>query len=253
MDALPAPLSALMILGVGAVAAAMNVLAGGGSLLALPALIFLGLPDTTANGTLRLAVLVQTATAAWRYRREGELDLRPLRVLAPPVMLGATAGAWLGATIGESSMRTVLTWAMLGCAALLVVRPTRAAPPTPDQGRPWLAWPAMLLVGFYGGFVQAGVGLLLLSAMALLLGYDLRRANILKVALVFCYTPLAIALFATQGRVDWGAGLVLAVGQAGGAWLGAGLNLRRASGLIRLAVAGAVVLAVLKMWPSAGG
>lgn len=239
---------------VGGVAGFVNVVAGGGSLLTMPLLIFLGLPEGVANGTTRVAILVQNTTAVLRYRRAGRLDLGAAARLCVPGLLGALCGAMAAVAIGDDGFRHVLGWVMLGCALLVVVNPAfgKGDPPADGQAArdgtgldsvsALRVWGVMLLVGFYGGLVQAGVGYLILFGLTFLLRMPLLQANIMKVVIVLCYTPIALGIFIWQDMVAWVPGLCLAAGQALGAGLGTAAALRRGAGLIRAMLAVVVIL-----------
>jgi len=248
------PWTLAALVGVGLAAGFINVVAGGGSLLTVPLLIFLGLPETVANGTSRVAIFVQNASAITKYRREGRLDGRMLRTLVPPVLVGAALGAFVATRISDATFRAVLVWVMLGCAVFVVFEPKRLYDRAKRGDGPRLGaarvWPTLLVIGFYGGLVQAGVGYLVLAALTLVLGMQLVEANILKVVLVFAYTPIALAIFFADGLVAFVPALALSVGQALGGWLGAAATLRRGERLIRALLVVAVVASAVKLlWP----
>lgn len=236
---------------VGVVAAFVNVLAGGGSLIAMPALIMIGLPDTVANGTVRVAVMAQTTFAVLRYHRAERTDFRLTRKLALPTLIGALVGAWLATQVSDKGFRVVLVTAILGAAAALLAQPwIPALQPSSDPSKATPKWLVVLLmigVGLYGGFLQAGVGFVLLAVLAMGAGLPLVDANIQKVSIVLCYTPIALALFLWQGKVDVEAGAALAVGQAVGAWFGAGMALEKGATFIRTMVAIVLLLSVIKL------
>lgn len=245
------PWMLLALIATGFAAGFVNVIAGGGSLLTVPLLIFLGLPESTANGTSRLAVFVQNAVALLRYRREGRLDLALAARFALPAIAGAAVGAAAATRISDAAFRTVLAWVMLGCALLVAFEPKLARMrrahtngPTPSAAR---VWPTLFVIGLYGGLVQAGVGYLILAGLTLLLGVDLVEANIQKVAIVFIYTPIAFAVFSSDGLVAWWPAIVLSLGQALGGWIGAQEALRRGERFIRALLVVVVVLSAVKL------
>jgi hypothetical protein len=245
------PWMLLALVATGMAAGFINVVAGGGSLLTVPLLIFLGLPENTANGTSRLALLVQNAVALAKYHREGRLDVALLRRLALPAIAGAALGAVAATRISDAAFRTVLAWVMLGCALLVAVEPMfRSARRTRTGGATLSAarvWPTLFAIGLYGGLVQAGVGYLILAGLTIVLGVDLVQANIQKVAIVFVYTPIAFLVFSSDGLVAWGPAVVLCLGQALGGWLGAREALRRGEGFIRATLVAVVVLSAVKL------
>lgn len=236
------PLFVLALLLAGAASGFLNVVAGGGSLITVPLLIFLGLPETTANGTSRLAIFVQCVPALIAYRRAGQLDLTLVRKLGPPALAGALLGALVGARLPDAGFRTLLGAVMLVCAVLVVVKaPARAEGSAPRLSASRVV-PLLFAIGVYGGLVQASVGYLILAALSFGLGLGLQAANVMKTVLVALYTPLAIAVFAAHGRVDLQSGAILCVGSAFGGWLGANEALRRGERFIRIVLA-VVVLA----------
>jgi len=247
------PIVIFELFGVGMLAGYLNVVAGGGSLLAMPLLIFLGLPEGVANGTSRVAIFTQALTAIAKYRSAGRLDWGLARVLVPPTLIGAVAGAFAATWVSDALFRSILAWVMLGCAAAVCLEPillrNRRASlpdlhPLPGASK---VWPTMLIVGFYGGMVQAGMGYVQLAGLVMVLGLRLTDANIMKMVLVFAYCPLVLTVFVAKGFVHWPFGLIMAVGQALGAWLGASAALRRGENFVRAVLAAAVLLTATKL------
>jgi len=224
----------------GLVAGVVNTLAGGGSLLSVPLLVLIGLPGTVANGTNRIGILLQNGVAAWRFRAEGIWDVRRALPELGAVAAGATAGAFVAtAFLSDRLFERVFAVAMLALLVPTLRRP--AAPATrkePPAAR--LRLPAFFAIGLYGGALQAGVGILLVFALAWA-GYDLVRANGLKVVINFCFTLFAVPVFVLGGKVDWPPALALAAGFAAGGELGARLAVRGGERLIRPVLAVAVV------------
>jgi uncharacterized membrane protein YfcA len=246
------PLVITELLAAGVVAGYLNVLAGGGSLLVVPLLIFLGLPEGVANGTSRLAIAVQALAAVLKYRAEGRINVPLARAVVPPALLGALAGALCATRLSNGAFRSILTWVMIVCAAFVVVEPFlfrsgARAPRSEPVLSPPKTWLTMGIVGFYGGMIQAGMGYVQLCGSVLVLGIALIEASILKMVVVACYAPFALAIFAANGMVHWRAGLLLAVGQGCGAWLGAHAALRFGERLVRAALAAVVVLSAIKL------
>ena len=239
------------LLAVGLAAGFMNVVAGGGSLLTMPLLIFLGLPESTANGTARVAIFVQNFSAVLKYRKEGRLDLALAGRMLLPALMGALLGAYLASQISDDGFRNILGWVMLVAALLVAANPRPAmerAGAAADRQLGWQrVWPVLMAIGFYGGMIQAGVGYLILASFTFVLGMPLLEANIMKVLVVFAYTPIALTIFFVEGMVDLLLGIVLAVGQAAGGWIGAAVALERGAGLIRGLLVVAVILSGVKL------
>ena len=236
----------------GCAAGTLNVLAGGGSLLTIPILIFLGLPATVANGTNRVAILAQNVGASWSFHRRGMLDTRWLRAALVPTLTGALLGAWAATRVSDDQFQRVLALAMIVVAAWMVVRRPGAGVddgpgvPAPPSNRVVfsLAW---LGVGLYGGFIQAGLGFVILAVVSAA-GLDLVRGNALKVTLVLAFTPFALLLFALDGLVDWRLGTALALGNLAGGQLGVHLTVLRGQAWVRNVVVVSVVVFALRLW-----
>jgi uncharacterized membrane protein YfcA len=214
--------------GVGFVSGFMNVLAGGGSLLTLPLLLFLGMPAPVANATNRIGLVLQNISASTAFHRGGRLPLRPTLWLLLPFVPGAYVGAVVAVDVDETLFRRVLIVMMLlALYSILHGQGSRRLESTARVPHPALLGLSFALMGFYAGFMQAGLGFLLIAALSGLGGFDLVRANAIKVSVVLISQLLALAVFQRAGNVDWRAGAVLAVGSAAGAWVGARWQMRR--------------------------
>jgi hypothetical protein len=219
----------IAVIGAGFVAGFINTLAGSGSLVTLPLLIFIGLPANIANGTNRIAILLQNAVAVKSFHHQKLLNLRHALTLAIPAVLGALLGAQIAVNLDEVIMRRTIGALMLVMLIITLARPQRWLEQSkPAATRPgW--WQMVLLfgIGIYGGFIQAGVGIFLLAALVLGIGYDVVRANGAKVVIVFCFTLLALAIFVLNDQVNWTVGLTLALGNMSGAWVAARMAVKR--------------------------
>ena len=187
----------LLLVGGGLVAGFINTVAGGGSVITLPILIeFAGLPATVANGTNRIAILLQTLAGSAGFRKGKALSVRRVLPLAPPLLLGAVAGAVAASATPAPALRRVFAFVIVLVAASVVVKPARWLKGTEARLRePWRSL-AFLGIGVYGGYVQAGVGFLLLSGLVLGGGMDLVRGNAAKVFLVLLSsTTISILIF----------------------------------------------------------
>jgi uncharacterized membrane protein YfcA len=240
-----------ILFGAGLVAGFMNVVAGGGSLITLPALIFLGLPPTVANGTNRVAILFQNATSIARFRQKGYWDPVLGLKLAVPAMLGSVVGSRIAVDIPESTFRIILSVVMMTVLVLILVRPKVADEGSEakvlTRGRQAALMAAFFGVGIYGGFIQAGVGFIIMSTLSLLTGLSLVRINSLKVFLIAFYTVSALAIFLASGKVEIVAGLVLAAGNSAGAWLGTTYSVKKGDAWIRALFVVAVVVMTVKV------
>ena len=202
----------------------INILAGGGSLLTMPMAIFMGLEAGVANGTARLAILVQNITAISRYQQKGAIDWKQVLPYALPCTLGALIGAHYASLASHQETTRFLSFAIIGAVVMAIFKPKsnkKHAKPVP---RP-IRFIAFFIIGLYGGAIQAGVGYLMIAGLTFIGGMDLVKANILKVILVGAYTPFVLAFFWQANRIHLYAALALAVGQSLGAWMAASFAL----------------------------
>ncbi|MGO1692471.1 MAG: sulfite exporter TauE/SafE family protein [Marinobacter sp.] len=216
----------LVLLAVGGIAGFINVLSAGGSMLTLPLLMFLGLPTQVANGTNRVAIILQSTTAVASFKRLGHGNLRVSLHLAVPAVLGALLGAWIATWVADAIFEWVLIIAMTGASIFMLLPQPKldTNPLTPDRLGP-VIYIAMFLIGVYGGFIQVGVGALFLVVLYRMLRIDLRQVNVFKVSIILLYTLPALLIFAVNGQVRWGVGLVLALGNITGAFVAVRVNL----------------------------
>jgi hypothetical protein len=232
---------------VGAASAWLNVVAGGGSFLTLSLLILMGMPPTVANGTNRVGILAQNAWAVRGFARQRALDWPLATRAALPAVVGAVFGAGLALFVGDAAFRRALALVMVAMAIVALLSPaSRAAARHDRPSGPWFGL-GFFVVGVYGGFVQAGVGFLIL-AVTTLAGLDLVRANALKMFVALAFTPVALLLFAAGGRVDWAPGLALAAGSLLGADLGVRFTLGRSQRTLELVVNVALIAFAVRLW-----
>ncbi|HEY8154520.1 MAG TPA: sulfite exporter TauE/SafE family protein [Myxococcota bacterium] len=233
------------ILALGATATAagvVNTLAGGGSLLTVPLLVLLGLPGGIANGTNRVGVLLQSWVAAWRFFALGVGGLREAAPVLLPVAAGALIGAWgisqVSDAIFERAFGIVMLLLLIPLLRELAVPRKQSQQPPSRLGPRWAV--IFFAIGVYGGSFQAGVGIPLLFALSYA-GFDLVRANAIKVIVTAVLTLTAVPVFILAGQIAWGPAAVLVVGYSAGAALGARLAVRGGERLIRPVLALAVI------------
>jgi hypothetical protein len=233
----------------GFIAGFINTLAGSGSAVTLPLLTLMGLPIDVANGTNRVAIVMQNVVNTTGFHRRGLLDLRAALWLTAPAVIGSVGGAVVAGTIGRAHLESAIGVAMVIVLITLFVNPKGWLQGRPDagRGRPGAAQlAAFFLVGVYGGFVQVGVGVFSLVALVLLSGFDLLRANAIKVFIILCFTIPALAVFVYYGQVRWDIGLVLAPGTMLGARVATNEAAKRGTGFVRYLLIAVVSFAALK-------
>ena len=220
----------------GLAAGTVNSIAGGGSLFTLPLLIFLGLPPTVANATNRIAVLSGGIGASETFRRSGLVPVSWLKLAAPPALIGAVLGTVAALMVPDLAFQRILSIVLVLAAGWLFWNPIRP----PDEGRHfppagtarWISRAVFFLVGVYGGFIQAGVGFIVLTITSAN-GLDLIRGNAVKAPLVFLFTLATVVLFTYSGMINWGMGLALAAGRILGATFGVRLQILKGQDWVR--------------------
>lgn len=207
----------------GVLAGGINTVAGGGSNLTLPVLMLLGLPADVANGTNRVAVALQCLVGVRGFSKHDRLDVPAIVPILVPSLLGGLIGALVAAFLPAVALKPILLGTIISMSLIILLRPGFMAPPegTPvkDVRENRGAWWALFMAGVYGGFVQAGVGFILLAALAGGLRYDLVRANALKMVCSLAFTLVALVIFIYFDQVRWLPGLVLAAGNMLGTWV----------------------------------
>jgi hypothetical protein len=214
----------------------VNTLAGGGSIISLSVLLFFGLPPALANGTNRVAIFMQTLVASGSYRHQRVLDLRKGLVLAIPSVLGSIIGAEIASDINEDIFEKAIALIMLIMMFFILYKPGMWV-----EGRPELVGRKVsvkqhilfFLIGIYGGFIHIGIGYFLLAGLVMSCGYNILKANALKVFIVLLSTPFTLMVFLYHGQVDWKYGLVMAIGNILGAFVAARMAVKRGANFVR--------------------
>lgn len=234
---------------VGVVAGILNILAGGGSLLTLPLLIFMGLPSAVANGTNRIAIFCQNIFAIRGFSKRGVMPLQLALLCTPPALLGSWVGANLAVDLDDQVFKRVLALIMIGVLIFTAIDPMKRFQQEHIQFGLWrkvLIVVSFFGVGIYGGFVQAGVGFLVITAL-LIHGLDLVRINAIKVFVIFAYTFVALGVFIYHGQVDYSLGFALAVGTSVGGMIGPKLAVDKGHDWIKKVVSITVLVFALKL------
>jgi uncharacterized membrane protein YfcA len=233
----------------GVVSGALNVVAGGGSFLILPILLFFGLPSALANGTNRVGVLSQNIAGVIGFHRYGAFDWGWALKASIPAMAGAAIGVWAALAIPDFAFRRILSVAMVALTIWSLVG-QRGETVAPRELRPPTHWFVVLgffVVGLYGGFIQAGVGFLVL-AITTAAGMDLVRGNAVKLLSVLLLTVLSLVVFAGAGQVDWPRGIALGVGNWIGAVIGVRMAVLKGHAWLQQVVTVTIILFAILLW-----
>ncbi|TVQ12549.1 MAG: sulfite exporter TauE/SafE family protein [Bacteroidetes bacterium] len=240
----------LLVFIAGIVCGIINTLAGSGSLISLPILIFIGLPANVANGTNRIGIFFQNIVSTINFKRQNVLDVKMGFRVAIPSILGSITGAMIVLELHERAVEITVAIVLLIMLVPLWMKPSRwlkGAAHDEIKSYPVLQFIIFFFIGAYGGFIQAGVGIFLLSALVLTAGYDLVRANALKVFINLIFTPFALAVFVIQGQIDIRAGLVLALGNSIGAYFASKYAVSWGSAFVRYVLIAVIIIAGIKL------
>ena len=232
----------------GSFAGFMNVMAGGGSSITLPALIFLGLDPTMANGTNRVAILIQNISAVYSFKKEDYFEFRESLKLSLFALPGSIIGAIAAVNVNDEIFKNILGIIMIGIIISMIIprkKINTSGKLTPAQK--FYLYLSMIGVGFYGGFIQVGVGFLLMASLHYLGKFNLILVNMHKVFIVLFYTAPALMIFIISGNINWFLGLSLAAGNALGAWWSAKYSVKKGEKAVRFVLMLAILIMSLKL------
>jgi len=234
---------------IGIAAGIINVNAGGGSSITLPALIFMGLDSAVANGTNRIGILVQTFFSVASFRKQKHHEFRKSLTLVLFALPGAVAGALISVRLSDDSFKKILGFVMIAIVLTILFsgKKNRTRSEKINKKKEVLIYPAMVAIGFYGGFIQIGVGFLLIASLYHILKLSLVKVNMHKVFIILIYTIPALLVFIITKNIDWKFGVVLASGMALGGWWGAKIVVIGGEKIIKYILAFAVFLMSIKL------
>jgi uncharacterized membrane protein YfcA len=234
----------------GLVAGFINTLAGSGSLITLPLLMFIGLPPNVANGTNRIAILLQSLVGSAGFIKGRQLEVKTGLWLAIPTIIGSVAGAFFALELNDLMMKRAIGALLVVMFFLVLFKPEvwlKGKQIKRDIKYNGITILVFFAIGLYGGFIQAGVGFFLLGGLVIGVGFDLIKANALKNLLVFLYTPFALIVFIINHQIDYKAGLILAVGSMLGAWIATKIAMDKGTVFVRYVLLIAILGSAIKL------
>lgn len=241
-------ISSLILFFVGIVASIINVAAGGGSSISLPILIFLGVDPTVANGTNRLAILFQNASASATFRAEKIYQTRESVIYALLTVPGAILGALYATVVSDELFKKALAVVMIIVViSLLMPRSKTTVEQNSGSKTNWLIYPGFVLLGFYGGFIQVGIGILIMALIQRFSDCSLVITNVHKTFIIFLNTIPTLLIFIFTGNMIWTLGIALAVGMTVGAWWTTKLSIRKGDKFIKIVLVVALIIMALKL------
>ena len=244
-------LKTVLILGAGVAAGFINVLAGGGSLITMPVLIFLGLPAATANGTNRIAILSQNIFAVSNFKKKGYFYWKTGLLLAIPAVIGSIIGSSIAVDISGELFEKILSIVMLAVLGLIlfsnIKKKANMMKNEKPQNIPYLII-GFFFVGLYGGFIQGGVGFIIIAVLSIIGQITLLKTNTIKVLIIGIYMIPSLIIFYINGNLNFVYGLLLAVGNSAGAWMGSNFAVNKGDKWIRIILAVAIVAMSVKLF-----
>lgn len=238
----------------GLAAGVINTLAGNGSAITLSLLMFMGLPAGWANATNRIGVVFQTITAVLslpRNARVSELRQRSYSLFLPAIV-GTSLGAWLADETPDTWLRYVIGVVMIFLLFTLLFKPSRwkAVPSDVPKERAMGLYLYFFAIGLYAGYIQMGIGIMMLAVLVLYARYGLVEANIIKLIMALVFTIPAFFVFLVSGKMHWPSGIALGFGQMAGAWIGTRYLLTHplAALIIRYVLTAVLIVAILRIF-----
>lgn len=235
----------------GIVVGFINTLAGGGTVISISLFMFLGLPPVVANGTNRIPIIFQNLTAVFLFQKKKLIDWSKGIKLSIPIILGNISGSLLANFLPGKLFSYVFAIIVLFFGLSMIFDPNRWIHENKElQIKPvtFIQYLTYFFLGIYGGFAHVGIGYMFLGMLVIVSGYDLLKANVLKIVFVMFSVPFSLMVFASQSHVDWGAGLIHAIGNIIGASIGVRFAIKKNINFIRYIVLSLVILVILQLF-----
>ncbi len=223
----------------------INTLAGGGSIISLSLLMFLGLPPGVANGTNRIAIIIQNIIATSSFKQQKVLDLKKTLWLGIPAVIGSVVGAWIAVDLTDRVLEIAMGIILLLMLAFIISNPKKWLEGNVELEKMKISIKHVIIfffIGVYGGFIQVGVGYLLLAALILAAGQNLVKANASKVMIILMYLPFSLIIFLLDDQVNWEYGLIMTIGSVIGAFVASRLAVKKGINFIRYVIIAVILL-----------
>ncbi len=214
----------------------INTLAGGGSIVSLSVFMIMGLPPMVANGTNRITILMQTTTAVSSFRKQKVLDHKKALILSIPAVVGSVIGAFVAVDVKEELFEKAFAVIMLIMLVFILYKPQKYLYGRKElQDKKISAWQIIIFffIGLYGGFIHVGIGYFLLAGIVLGAGYDLIKANAIKVTIALFITVVALIVFITEIKIYWLHGIIMGIGSIAGALIASNLAVKKGVNFVR--------------------
>ncbi|OIP01040.1 MAG: hypothetical protein AUJ98_05735 [Bacteroidetes bacterium CG2_30_33_31] len=229
----------------------INTLAGGGSIISLSLLMFMGLPANVANGTNRIAIFLQTLTATREFKKAGLLTSKKAYFLGIPAVFGSVVGSFIAIEINKELFEKVMVAIMVVMLFFIFYKPSvwlKGKQELLNKKSSWFQYLIFFFIGIYGGFIHAGIGYLLLISLVLGAGFDLLQANAVKTLIVLMFIPFSLLVFAFGGQINYIYGLVLAIGNIIGAFVASKFAVEKGANFVRWVILIVVIVTALHIF-----
>lgn len=244
-------LDLFLLIIVGFFAGVINTLAGGGSLITLPILIFMGLPPNIANGTNRIGIVIQMLAGTAGFKSKGITTFPFSIYLGIAALLGSLIGAQIAVDIKGETFNKVLSFIMIAVVLLIVFKPKLKAKDLIEKttGKNlWIGCFAFFIFGIYGGFINAGLGFILILFLHFFNHLSLIKANATKAVVITIYMSGALLVFIFNDAVNWKMGLTMAIGTSLGGWFTSRFSVKKGDGFIKIFLIIMVSIMAVKLW-----
>ena len=241
----------LIVILIGLISGFLNTVAGGGSLITLPVLIFMGLPSNVANASNRIGIIFQSMSAVKGYQSKGISAYPYSLFLGVSALFGALFGAKIAVDITGGFFNKILAVIMILVLLTIVFNPINKIAILTEKmsfKNQLIGILIFFFLGIYGGFIQAGVGFLMIITLTYLNNFTLVKSNSAKVVVVLIYTSAAVAVFAYEGIINWKYGLMLAVGNAIGGWFASRWSVDKGDVWVKSFIFITVIALAIKLW-----
>ncbi|MDP3314173.1 sulfite exporter TauE/SafE family protein [Lutibacter sp.] len=241
----------IVLIGVGFITGTINTIAGGGSLLSLPILIFLGLPPNVANGTNRIGILFQSISTTAGFKSKGVSTFPFSIYISISALIGSLLGAQIAIDIKGETFNKILAIVMVLVVVYMFFDSKYKQQNLLERSTGKNLWLSILLfffVGVYGGFIQAGVGFIMLFVLSSVNNFSLVKSNAIKVFVTLVFTIASLSIFIFNDKINWKYGLLLAIGSAIGGWVASRWSVSKGDGLVKKFMIIMVVIMAIKLW-----
>jgi uncharacterized protein len=242
----------LILILVGFIAAFLNTVGGGGSLFSVPILTFMGLPITVANATSRVALVSQNLFAVGGFKSKGIALPWPYSLYLGMASLGGgLLGSYLASSITDAVFNKIFVGVMLLAVGLIIYDPFKSkGEERLTRKSQWIGSILFFFIGMYGGFIQAGVGFLVIAVLSIVNNLSLVKSNYVKVFAAIVYTSVSVIVFAFQGKIMWKEGLILAIGHGLGGWYASRWSVKAGEQWIKRIMIVTLLAMAVKLWYS---